>query len=198
MLQRKIDLRAMTAEAFGYSSLQRYQLPPDPKQELPRTAPVGPELHGTGRGLLGLPVFCRLVFGTAHTDQGGYEGVEFLDPIVTVEQPVNIISTAITGRRGTVKEYIGQGDFAVVIRGLLATDPFADNRFEYPLPQVQHLREMVAAGATWPVSGAILEAFGIQNLVIQGATYESLAGFTNVQAYELRCLSDEPIELLLD
>jgi hypothetical protein len=198
MLQRKIDLRAMTAEAFGYSSLQRYQLPPAPTPERTTIQPPAPELHGSGSGLLGLPVFCRLVFGTAHTADGGYEGVEFLDPIITVEQPVNIISTAITGRRGTIKEYVGQGDFAVTIRGLLATDPFSDNRFEYPLPQVQHLREMVAAGATWPVSGAILEAFGIQNLVIQGATYESLSGFTNVQAYEWRCLSDEPIELILD
>lgn len=198
MLQRKIDLRAMTAEAFGYSSLQRYQLPPAPTAEPNRIQPPAPELHGSGRGLLGLPVFCRILFQDAHTAQGGTAGVELLDPIVQVEQPVNIISTAITGRRGTVKEYISLGDYAVSIRGLVATDPFAENRFEYPLAQVSHLRDMVAAGATWPVSGGILEAFGIKNLVITGATYESLPGFTNVQAYEWRCLSDEPIELTLD
>jgi hypothetical protein len=150
----KLDLRALTAEAFGYSSIQRYQLPPDPQQPpAGRAQLAGPELHGSGRGLLGLPVFSRVTFEDAHTATGGFAGMELLDPIVSVDQPVNILVTPITGRRGSVKEYIGLDDYAVLIRGILATDPFSENRFAYPLAQVQQMRDMVAAGVTWPVSG---------------------------------------------
>ena len=198
-MQRLLDLRALTAEAFGYSPLRRYQLPPDPHPEAaPAAGPGGPELHGSGAGLLGLPVFCRLTFQTVHTRAGSHPGLELLDPLVTVGQPLKIISTDITGRQGgTVKEFISAGDYAVTIRGLLATDPFAANRFAYPLEQVQRLRELVGLGVALPVSGWLLDVFGVKNLVIQNASYESLPGFTNLQAYELQGLSDEPIELTL-
>jgi hypothetical protein len=194
-----INLKALTAEAFGYSPLTRFQEPgPLGAPEQPALQPPGAVEHGAGLGLLGLPVFCKVVFESAHSSSGGAEGLELLDPIITVSQPQNIIMTAITGRRGTVKEYINQGDYAVSIRAILATDPYAANRFEYPLAQVQALRDLVGLGVALPVSGWLLDVFGIKNLVVQNPTYESLPGFTNLQAIELQCLSDEPIELLLD
>lgn len=199
-MQKRIDLRAMTAEAFGYSPLLRYQLPPEPRNTEPAKAvPAGPELHGAGVGLLGLPVFCRITIQTVHTNEGGFEGMELLDPIVTVGQPMTIITTPIAGRKGgSVKEFISQGDYGIVIRGIMATDPFTDgNRFAYPLPQVQRMIELVGLGVALPVSGWLLDVFGVKNLVITNANYESLPGFTNLQAYELQCLSDEPIELTL-
>lgn len=196
---KTIDLRAMTAEAFGYSPLIRYQMPAEPQPtERPTAVPAGAELHGSGRGLLNLPVFCRITIQDVHTTEGGTEGMELLDPIITVGQPMRIVSTEIAGRKGgTVKEFISQSDYAVTIRGIMATDPFAENRFAYPLPQVQKMVELVGLGVALPVSGWLLDVFGVKNLVIQNASYESLPGFTNLQAYELQCLSDEPIELTL-
>ncbi len=196
-MEYRIDLKALTAEAFGYSPLQRYQLPPEPRPtEQPRAQPPAPELHGSaGLNLLRLPAFCRVSFQPVRTNAGLFEGLELIDPLITVAQPLNIVVTAITGRQGTVKEYIGQGDYEVAIRGIMATDPFADNRFEYPLPQVQRMRDMCQLGVSLPVSGWLLDVFGVKNLVIKNANYESLPGFTNLQAYELQCLSDDPIEL---
>jgi hypothetical protein len=199
---RQLDLKALTAEAFGYGAsqeLQRYQRPqPLGPKDQPRAQPPAPELHGAGgRGLLGLPVFCKVSFQPIRTNAGLFEGIDLLDPLVTVTQPQNIVQTTITGRKGTVKEYINEGDYAVVIRGILATDPFAANRFEYPLQQVQQMREMVALGVALPVAGWLLDTYNIKNLVITNATYDALPGYTNLQGYELQCLSDEPIELSL-
>ncbi|MDF7809909.1 DUF6046 domain-containing protein [Hymenobacter sp. YC55] len=196
---RQLNLKALTAEAFGYSPLQRFQQPEPlgPKDPPARANPPGPEPTNAGRGLLGLPAFCKISIQGVHTTSGGYEGIELIDPIVTVQQPQNVISTPITGRRGSVKEYINQGDYAVSIRGILASDPFSETRFEYPLPQVQVLRDLVGAGVALPVAGWLLDVYGIKNLVVTNATYESLPGFVNLQAYELQCLSDEPIELTL-
>jgi hypothetical protein len=197
--QKTINLKALTAEAFGYSPLQRFALPGPLGQPEPGKAP-GPALQQPGSGsvgLLGLPVFCQITFEEVHGPSGGSAGLTLLEPIITVSQPQNIVITAITGRRGTVKEYIGQGDFAVTIRAILATDPYAENRFAYPLAEVQAVRDLVALGVALPVSGWLLDVYGIKNLVVQNPTYEPLPGFTNLQAIELQCLSDDPIELLL-
>lgn len=197
---RSIDIQALTAEAFGYGkTTARVQMPaPLGTPEQLRLQPAGPEQHGdAGRGLLGLPLFCKVIFGDAHGVTGGAAGLELLDPILTVAQPQIIIKTPIAGRNGTVKEYIGQGDFAVTIQALLATDPYAENRFAYPLQQVQALRDLIAVGVALPVSGFLLDVYGIKNLVVENPTYQALPGFTNLQAVELQCVSDEPIELLL-
>jgi hypothetical protein len=197
---RIINLQALTAEAFGLAAARVLTEHPGPlgpkdRQTVQRAVP---EQHGgAGLGLLGLPAFCRVSFLPVRTNAGLFEGLELIDPILTVSQPQNLIITPITGRRSAVIEYIGQGNYAVTIRGILATDPFSANRFEYPLQQVQAMRDMIALGIAMPVSGWLLDVYGIKNLVFQNATYEALPGFTNLQAYELQCLSDEPIELSL-
>jgi hypothetical protein len=197
-VQKTINLKALTAEAFGYSPLQRFALPGPLGEPEPAPAPgPGQPRESAGVGLLGLPVFCQITFEQVHGPAGGSAGLTLLEPIVTVAQPQNIVTTAITGRRGTVKEYIGQGDFAVTIRAILATNPYAENRFAYPLAEVQALRDLVGLGVALPVSGWLLDVWGIKNLVVQNPTYEPLPGFTNLQAIELQCLSDDPIELLL-
>lgn len=197
-----IDLRALTAEAFGYSGLRRFQVPAGPGQEgndgfyatqagqLATTAPTN---------MFGLPVFVQVNFhaATNPVTLDFANGLALLDPIVTVESPLNIVKTAIQGRKGTVKEYISQGDYGVTIRAILATSITAADRFAYPLPQVQALRALCELGVALPVSGFLLDTFGIKNLVVENVRWESLPGFTNLQAYELQCLSDDPIELSL-
>lgn len=197
-----IDLRALTAEAFGYSGLRRFQVP----------AGQGPEgndgFYATQAGQLattaptnmfGLSVFLQVNFhaATNPVTKDFANGLALLDPIVTVEAPMTVVKTPIQGRRGTVKEYISQGDYGVVIRAILATDLHAADRFAYPLPQVQKLRALCELGVALPVSGFLLDTYGIKNLVVENVRYEALPGFVNLQAYELQCVSDEPIELTL-
>lgn len=196
-----IDLRALTAEAFGYSSLRRYQVPAGQDQEgnngFYGTQGIAPAVGPTN--MLGLPVFVQVNFHAATNPVTGEfaNGLALLDPLVTVAQPHNLVKTSIQGRRGTVKEYIGQDDYAVSIRAILATNPQAENRFAYPLPEVRRLLALTSLGVALPVSGHLLDVYGIKSLVVANVRLESLPGFVNLQAYELECLSDEPIELSL-
>ena len=196
-----IDLRALTAEAFGYSALRRYQVPPGPGQQgndgfYAAQAGAAP---ASATNMFGLPVFVQVNFHAARNPATAEtaNGLALLDPLVTVGAPMNVVKTAIQGRRGTVKEYIGQGDYAVTIRAILATDLRAGDRFAYPLPEVQRLRALCELGVALPVSGFLLDTYGIKSLVVENVRYESLPGFGNLQAYELECVSDEPIELSL-
>ena len=194
-----IDLRALMAEAFGYSALRRFQLPAGAGQEgndgFYASQPGAPA--ATTTNMLGLPVFVQVnLHAATNPATGDYaNGLALLDPLVTVGAPMNIVKTPIQGRRGTVKEYIGQGDYAVTIRAILATDLRADNRFAYPLPEVKRLLALCELGVALPVSGFLLDTYNIKSLVVENVRYESLPGFVNLQAYELECVSDEPIEL---
>jgi len=196
------DLRALTLDAFGYSGVRRYQQPGPPTRgsnagfypaQQPGTAPAGPT------NMFGLPVFMQVNFGAVAgtSTRMAFYGLNLLDPLVSVDEPFNIITTPITGRKGSVKEYIGKGDYGVTIRGILATDIHAANRFEYPVAQVRELEQLANLGVAVPVSGNLQDVYGIKTLVIRNVRYEALAGFTNLQAYELECLSDDPIELIL-
>lgn len=197
-----IDLRALTAEAFGYSSVRRFRLPAGQGQEgndgFYASQPGGAEPTGL-TNMFGLPVFVTVQLHSAKNPATGdyANGLVLLDPLVTVDEPFNILETAIAGRRGSVKEYINQGDYGVTIRGILATDIHAADRMAYPLAEVKRLRDLCALGVSVPVSGWLQEVYGISNLVVKNARYESLPGFVNLQAYELQCLSDDPIELVL-
>ena len=197
-----IDLRALTAEAFGYSALRRFQVPDGQAREGNDgfyTARAGASPAATTTNMFGLPVFVQVNFHAARNPATAEtaNGLTLLDPLVTVGAPMNVVKTAIQGRRGTVKEYIGQGDYAVTIRAILATGLRAANRFAYPLPEVQKLRALCELGVALPVSGFLLDTYGIKNLVVENVRYESLPGFVNLQAYEIECVSDEPIELSL-
>jgi len=214
----KLNLRAMTASAFGYAAgrdpsgfavegvsvfngranVVRYAVPEEnalqakPEHDL-YGVPLPPDFEGTG--LLGLPVFARVDF----LAPAGWARLSLLDPIVEIARQKNIIMTDIQGGDGTVKEFISKGDYAVTIRGILASDPMAgDYARRYPTREVQALQEVLELDEDIPVSGRLFKLFGIRNLVIRDHSWPPLPGFTNLQAYELRCVSNKPIELVLN
>lgn len=213
-----LNLRALTAQTFGLAasrdpsgfaveglsalngraSVVRYTAPTDhalqtaPLHDL-YGQPLPPDFEGTG--LLGLPVFTRVDF----LAPAGWVRLSLLDPLVEVARRKNIITTDIQGRNGSVKEFISTGDYAVTIKGILAADPTQGQYARrYPTREVQALKELTSLTESVPVSGRLFKLFGIRNLVIQDEAWPPLPGFTNLQAYELRCLSDEPLELLLN
>lgn len=212
-----LNLRALTAQAFGLAAshdasgfavsgvsalngratLVRYTAPESnalqapPEHDLYGT-PLPPDYEGTG--LLGLPVFARVDF----LAPAGWVRLSLLDPIVEIARQKNIVITDIQGGDGTVKEFISGGDYAVTIKGVLASDPMQGQYARrYPTREVQALQELIDLNEPLPVSGRLFKLFGIQNLVIRDHSWPPLPGFTNLQAYELRCLSDKPIELVL-
>jgi hypothetical protein len=152
-----------------------------------------PDFEGTG--LLGLPVFAQVNF----LAPAGWVQLHLNDPIVEISRAKKIVTTDIQGRDGSVKEFISSGDYAVTIKGILASDPtHGTEARRYPTAQVQALKELLDLPQALPVTGRLFKLFGIHNLVIIDHAWPALPGYTNLQAYELRCLSDEPIELNLN
>lgn len=137
---------------------------------------------------LGTPVFADLTLKADEAD----EGVNMQTVLFEVEQQRNIVTTAVQGRNGTIKEYISDGDYAVQIRGLLV-DP---DPYTYPATQVQNLLDLLQLPQSLVAVSGFLQLFQIYNLVVTGYRMFQIEGFQNIQAFELQCISDVPVELI--
>lgn len=112
--------------------------------------------------------------------------------LVDVSMTRNIIKTPIQGLSGTVKEYIADGDFDITIRGVLVSQ---DNA--YPQDDFAMLLHLCKIQYALEVQSDYLQIFNIYNLVVEDYSFPQREGFENTQLFELRCVSDQPIELLL-
>lgn len=93
-------------------------------------------------------------------------------------------------RAGSVKEYVNMGDYQVSIKGILASKDGS-----YPLREVKILNQYIKAPVQIPVTHELLYELGIYEIVIESFTLPARPGFENLQAFELQCLSDYPVEL---
>lgn len=151
--------------------------------ETPETFAINPDK----RSILGTPVFSDMRLSLGETSI-------YLDAVMfDIAQSKNIVTTAINGRAGTIKEYISDGDYQIDIK-LVLTSPDGN----YPEDQVRVMRTLLTATEALEVVSPILQLFEIHNLVVQDYKILSPAGFINTQPIEITCLSDTPIELVED
>lgn len=112
--------------------------------------------------------------------------------LIDVSQQKQIIKTNIQGVAGTVKEFISMGDYQIMFRGFL-TDP---NSGRYPHEQVRQMRQYLEAETTLEINSRFLnDIFDITNIVVESFSFPQREGFQNQQAFEISCISDEPLEL---
>ena len=104
----------------------------------------------------------------------------------------NIIKTAIQGRNGTVKEYISDGDYDITLRGMLTSQ----NASQYPLEEFNRLLKLCELNEALTIVSDYIQLFGIYDIVIDSSSFPQREGFQNTQLFELKCVSDKPIELI--
>lgn len=109
--------------------------------------------------------------------------------IVTINQPRNIIKTAVQGLDNTVKEFISDGDFEVSVTGILAS-----KTHEYPFDQVSLLRSYFKFKGSLKVVHPVLNSIGIYEIVIEEWNLPS-SQFTNCAAYSFKAISETPVNL---
>lgn len=134
---------------------------------------------------LGNPYFMDLFV----TLPGG-EQVRFPnEPLISWQQRKTIVKTPLvgSGRPGTVKEYINEGDFHLNIRGV-CIDPETPDR--YPSEQVELVQRIVSAKASLPVQNDLLSLFGIEKIVIESCGWDEMEGVPGAQRYFIRAISD--------
>jgi hypothetical protein len=161
--------------------------------------PEGPAQDpGFYLGSLGNPVVAdiTLVGGSYFSDEMGrvvtYNDIVLETVLITLGRPKRIIKTDITGRDGTVKEYINMDDFQVTINGVI-TGPNG----VYPTLEVMALHDICEAPVSIPVVSWYLQNFKIFNLVIDNYAMDQEPGGISKQNFTLNCVSDRPVELII-
>ncbi|WP_301212403.1 DUF6046 domain-containing protein, partial [uncultured Alistipes sp.] len=124
-----------------------------------RGVPITDRAWWEGRYVL-CPVKLR-----AQTESGTLE-LELPDAVAAVSRENRIVSTALVGRDGTVKEYINAGDWAVnLVVGVQAVRDgvIAD---EYPGDELRTLRQLLDTKTAIEVHSEFLAIFDITKIVI--------------------------------
>lgn len=144
----------------------------------------------------GLPVFDKvrleqLRYKTTDGKSITVDSIELGTVLCEITQQRNIVTTQVSGRNGTVKEYIGDGDYNISIRGILVSD----NQNVAPANQLGVLIGHCTSPVQIDVSSNFLSYFGIYTIVIESYNVRQLEGMRNIIPFELNCISETPTEL---
>lgn len=120
--------------------------------------------------------------------------MELSDAVAAVSRERRIVCTPLTGRDGTVKEYINEGDWNInivvgvqAVRGGVITD-------DYPDEELRQLREFLDEKKPLEVYSAFLDIFDITKVVIKNYS-ATQATEANYQAVSISAVSDEDYEI---
>ena len=122
------------------------------------------------------------------------EVLTFSDAVAAASREHRIVSTALTGRDGTVKEYINAGDWAVnIVIGLQCVEngEIAD---KWPEDELRQLRKLLEAKEALRVHSTFLAALNIGRVVIRSYSLSQMTE-ANYQVVEISAVSDEDYEI---
>jgi len=158
------------------------------------------------RSYLGTPVYSPLEFlktsGTSLDNSlavgesnGNSQVLLRIDTVlIAVSQTKNIVKTPIMGRKGTIKEYISDGDFMIDIRGMIVS-PYPQY---FPKDEVSLLNELLSLSKAIPVACDFLQLFGIESMVVEDFFISQKLGSRNEVPFEILALSDLAEEIILN
>ncbi|MBP7174005.1 MAG: hypothetical protein KBA33_08085 [Cloacibacterium sp.] len=141
----------------------------------------------------------------------GGKTFEFIECIVTINQEKNIITTALQGRDGTIKEYISDGDYSITVDAAInnyqeiSIPPltpysmpieFTNSSFEYPLEKLKELQSFLKTPDSLNIQCDLLEVFKVRSVVVKSFNLQQET-HSNRQSIQIQLLSDEPYEIKL-
>ncbi|KIO75949.1 hypothetical protein TH53_17970 [Pedobacter lusitanus] len=123
----------------------------------------------------------------------------FEECIMTLNLEKTIVSTALQGRNGTIKEYVTQGDYSItMVAGIThyensnLTPAFT----EYPTDKIKELNRYLNIKDSLKVHSEFLDFFNIESVVIQKFSLNQET-HSNRQGVSITMLSDTPYEIKL-
>jgi len=152
--------------------------------------PADPTDDTIATSYLGTPIYANLIF---NADPDTPENADLvLDTVLMqVDIPKNVIMTPISGRDGTVKEYINRGDYEIMIEGKIVS-PFP---YVYPKDLAIALNNLLNLPKSLEVSSSFLQIFSIHNIVVLRARIMEQYATRNEIPFLITAVSDDPIEL---
>lgn len=139
-----------------------------------------------------------------------FEGVLLQTVLLEATQTKNIITTAIQGRNGTIKEFISDGDLIVTMTGVLVGESRLDEDSEvgtivqtgnvYPNIDTAKLITICKIPASIEIISGFLSRFTDfenvdQRYVITDYSFSQREGTRNLQPFQITMLSDVAIDL---
>ncbi|MCM1219599.1 MAG: DUF6046 domain-containing protein [Lachnospiraceae bacterium] len=120
--------------------------------------------------------------------------VELVDAVAAVSRERRIVSTALAGRDGTVKEYINEGDWAVnLVVGVQSTEGGRITD-DYPTEGLRELRKLLEVKDRIEVASEFLKIFDITHIVVKSVAVTQTTE-QNYQAVSISAVSDEAVEI---
>jgi hypothetical protein len=142
--------------------------------------------YGRG-GQLGMPLFQPLVIKGVN----GLDDLLLESAVLSLSRTKNVVTTAIQGREGTVKEWINNGDFSITFNGLLVA-----KGWDFPIEATALFNEFMEVNQSLKLEHEVLNNLGIFEAVVMDYALPSTT-YTNVQPYTIQLLSDNPFELVV-
>lgn len=112
----------------------------------------------------------------------------FLNGVI-IDATVNktIVKTEIIDYKGTVKEYIGESDMSITIRGYVASQ----NPDQYPDDDARLIKSYASAPVPLKVVNSFLnDILGVNQIVVESCQLSQQQGLRNVQYFQWTCVSD--------
>lgn len=173
-----------------------------PKLFLPRTERMALEQSfidddTEATSWFGLPVFDTVMFEPLeYTDEDGND-VNLDVPlrldvaVIEINQAKNIVKTPRAGKNGTIKEFMGLGDYNITIRGWLVSEIATD----HPEQTTKEFYQFCKAPKEIKVSSVFLSYFDIYTIVIESFTVRQMEGTRNIFEYEITASDETPFEI---
>lgn len=139
----------------------------------------------------GRPVFCDLILQRSSKDT---DRVELVNVLVTIDQKKKIVRTDLSGRNGSVIEYISMPSYDITIEG----DIISNEVDVYPKDQAEALVRMLNEPETLGVMSEYLAMFSIYNLVITSYILKQENSKQSAQELTVKAISDELLELIIE
>ena len=159
------------------------------------------------RSMFGTPVYSNLEIPAGqYTDLDGvvinYEGIRLDTVLFDVSQERNIVRTAVSGKAGTVKQFIADGDYIINCQGIITGESFKTNSgfgvqatAGVPEEEIRKLKVICSVPKEIEVVSAFLDFFDITTVVITAPTFGEKEGSRSEVFFACSMISDNPIEL---
>ena len=107
--------------------------------------------------------------------------------LIDCNQTKEIIKTKINGRSGTIKEYIGDSDYIINIKGIIS-----GNNGHYPYDKVRLLKDFLTLNYQLEIVCPYLnEMFKIKNVVVENYDLGQTEGGFSYQTFSINLSSDD-------
>jgi hypothetical protein len=114
-------------------------------------------------------------------------------PLLSLKKAKKLVKTIIDGSNSLVIERFGTEPYSITWRGLLID---MENH-DFPLDKLKQLSEIFEANEIWSVSSEILNAVGVESVVIEDVSIDFIEGFQDTISYQFTMTQIEPLEYSL-